>query len=1070
MKKIRFITIIINLLFAVLCAQGTVEGKITDESGLPISGANVYLKNSDIGSISDSDGNYKLNSLPQGELFLVVDFIGYEKSENIVIISSDEIRTINVILTTSVLSGQEVVVVGYGTLQRREVTGSISRISDLALREARTLGFEEALQGNVSGVDVQEYSGEPGAAPNIRIRGAGSISAGNEPLYVVDGFPISKNLGLQGSLFRRRAAFKPPSSNPLAVISPDDIESIEILKDASAAAIYGSRGANGVVIITTKRAGKTGVPVIKFSSYSGSQTVSNKASMMNAEEIIAYTKDARNNNYLQTYDPTNSASANYNASYNPNDNTGRPSGGNYRIPEKYINWDGTDTDWLDLIFTDAPVSNNTFSISNGSENYGYVISGGYFDQSGLIKNSNFKRYTASARINGKFKERLGYGLNLNTVFTKNSRVPANAPYFGRPPGIVYSAMVHSPVIKPYNSDGTINQLDGQSYMGNGNTSASNPLAIIEGIKEELNNHRSYGNIFADYNIIPGLTFRSSAGLDLNNYMGSFYRSNSLLYRTSKSGDPYAQSSSGSSFNWLWENTVNYKTTFSNVHNLSMLAGYTAQKEIVEISSLVARIFPDDQVSTISGGTVTEGDGTKEEWSLASILGRLNYNYDYKYLLTLAVRSDRSSRFGKNNQTGIFPSFSAAWRIHEESFMKSLDMVSELKIRASYGVTGNFQIPNYGSIGLLGQGLYPSGDNTDPAIYPQTFSNADLGWETTIQTNFGSDFALFEDRIYGSFDTYNSDTEDLLLFVGVPASTGFTTALKNIGKVNNKGLEFNLTSRNLSGELSWSTDFNYSTNKNEVIELGGNNEPIYSKGSAGVRHVTRIGDAVGSYYGYVVDGVYQNQSEIDSAPTDILAKAPRPGDFRFKDINGDGIINTDDRTVTGSYNPDYIWGITNRLKYKNFDFSIFFQGVEGREILNLTARHMKNGEANFNSYDVLNNRWVSESDPGDGQTPRADRSTGTHGNNNRPSSYQVEDGSYLRLKNLTIGYTLPSSIPEKYAESIRVFFTARNLATWTDYIGFNPEVSLQSQNMLTQGEDYGAYPLSVSLVFGLNVTF
>jgi hypothetical protein len=371
---------------------------------------------------------------------------------------------------------------------------------------------------------------------------------------------------------------------------------------------------------------------------------------------------------------------------------------------------------------------------------------------------------------------------------------------------------------------------------------------------------------------------------------------------------------------------------------------------------------------------------------------------------------------------------------------------------------------------LGQGLYPDGNNTNPAIYPQTFSNANLGWETTKQTNYGADFAFLGDRIYGSFDTYNSDTEDLLLFVGVPASTGFTTALKNIGKVNNKGLEFNLTSRNISGELSWSTDFNYSKNKNEVIALGGENEPIYSKGSAGVRHITRVGDAVGSYYGWVVEGIYQSQSEIDSAPTDKMAKAPRPGDFRFKDVNGDGIIDSDDRTITGSYNPDYIWGITNRFKYKNFDLSIFFQGVEGREILNLTARHMKNGEANFNSYDVLNNRWISESQPGDGKTPRADRSTGTHGNNNRPSSYQVEDGSYARLKNLTIGYTLPKSMSEKYADNIRLYFTAKNLATWTDYSGFNPEVSRQSQNMLTQGEDYGAYPLSVSLVFGFNVTF
>jgi len=1070
MKNIRNSTLLINLFFVTLYSQGSIEGKITDESGTPVSGANVYIQNTDIGSISDSEGNYNLTSVPLGEGVLIIDFIGYEKSENPIFLDSDEKLVVNIALIAEVLSGQEVIVVGYGTQQRREVTGSISSISNLALRDARTLGFEEALQGNVSGVDVQEHTGEPGAAPNIRIRGSGSISAGNEPLYVVDGMPMSKDIGLQGSLFRRRAAFKPPASNPLAVINPNDIESVEVLKDASAAAIYGSRGANGVVIITTRKPKKEGKPVIRYSSYTGSQSVSNKPSMMNAKDLIDYTKDARNNNYLQTYDAQNPASANYNPNYNPNDNTGRPSGGNYRIPEKYINWDGTDTDWLDLIFTNAPVTNHNFSISSGNENFGYAISGGAFNQSGLIKNSGFERYNASVRVIGQYNERMSYGLNLNTIYANHDRVPANAPYFGRPPGIVYSAMVHSPVIKPYNDDGTPNQLDGQSYLGNGSTSASNPLAIIDGIKEELNNHRSFGTIFADIKISPGLVFKSLLGSDLNNYTGSFYRANSLLYRTSKSGDPYAQSTSGNSFNWLWENTVNYQTSLSGVHNIGLLAGYTAQKESVEMSSLVARTFPDDQVTTISGGTVTEGTGVKEEWSLVSMLARLNYNYNYRYLLTVAVRSDRSSRFGKNNQTGVFPSFSAAWRLHEESFLKSQDMITELKLRASYGVTGNFQIPNYGSIGLLGQGLYPDGTSTDPAIYPETFSNADLGWETTKQTNIGIDFALMNDRVYGSLESYNSDTEDLLLFVGVPASTGFTTALKNIGKVNNKGLEFNLTSRNLTGDLSWSTDFNYSSNKNKVVELGNNNEPIFSKGSAGIRHITRVGDEIGSYYGYVVEGIYQNQSDIDNAPTDKMAKAPRPGDFKFKDINGDGVIDGNDRTVTGSYHPDFIWGITNRLQYKNFDLSIFLQGVEGREILNLTARHMKNGEANFNSYDVLNNRWRSESEPGDGKTPRADRSTGTHGNNNRPSDYQVEDGSYMRLKNLTIGYTLPRSLVENYAESVRLYFTAKNLSTWTDYIGFNPEVSLQSQNMLTHGEDYGAYPLSTSFVFGLNVTF
>lgn len=1059
-----------------LMAQGTITGLVTDTDGNTLRGANVLVEGTNLGDATDVDGNFSITGVPSGENVIVVDFIGFERAQQTVFVPDGGTVSVEFILAVDVLAGAEIVVVGYGTQLRREITGSVATISIDAFRDMPMLSFENAIQGLISGVDIQEHSGEPGAAPNIRIRGAGSISAGNDPLYVIDGLPISKNLGAQGSLFRRRTAFKPPASNPLASINPNDIESIQILKDASAAAIYGSRGSNGVVIITTKQAKEGAKTTLRFDTYSGIQEVAHSVDMMNAEEVIAYTQDARNNNYIQTYDPLNPSSSYYNADYDPTTNVGRVDAdgnavsGSSLIPEKYVDWDGTDTDWLSLIFNPAPISNYNLSVSGSGGGLNYYLSGGYLNQEGIIDNSQFQRYTLSARLRGDVNKYVRFGVNLNSAFTNHNRVPANAPYFGRPPGIVYSAMVHSPVIKPYNDDGTPNQLDGQSYLGNGTTSASNPLAIIDAIDELVDNHRTYGIVYTDIELIKGLVIRSSAGLDLSNYQGSFYRANSLLYRTAKTGDPFASSTASRTFNWLWENTANYKVSLNDNHNLTVLAGYTAQKEVFDQNSVIASNFSDDQIQTLSGGQVTNGNSIKEEWSLVSLLARVNYNFKYKYLFTFAVRSDRSSRFGVANQTGVFPSFSAAWRASEESFIKGISAISELKIRASYGVTGNFLIPNYGAIGLLGQGLYIIDDQPVNAVYPSTISNENLSWETTKQSDFGVDFGFFNNRLYGTFDVYTSITEDLLMEVGVQSALGFTTALTNIGKVKNTGMELAITSRNFVGAFQWATDFNYSTYKNEVLELGPGDEPIMASGSAGVRHITRVGDAIGSYFGYVVEGVYKDDADIAASPEDKLANAPRPGDFKFKDVNGDGVIDSDDRTVTGSYHPDFTYGVTNRFNFGSFDLSIFFQGVEGREILNLTARHMKNGEANFNSYAIENERWRSEAEPGNGSIPRADRSTSAHGNNNRPSSFQVEDGSYMRLKTLTIGYTLPKSFTSKFAQSIRVYASGKNLIMWTDYIGFNPEVSLQSQSMLVQGEDYGAYPLAKTWIFGLSTTF
>ncbi len=1041
-----------------------VSGQVTDaETGEPIPAVNVVVLGTMIGTSTDANGDYSLNVPDDGEV-LQFSFLGYKTLE----VAVDGRSEINVSLEADLLALDDIVVVGYGTQQRQEVTGAITSVRSEEIQNIPVSSFENALQGRMAGVNVAESTGEPGASPQITIRGTGSISAGNSPLYVIDGVPITTNRNLQSDIGSQRGSFQPPSANPLATINPNDIESIEVLKDASAAAIYGSRGSNGVILITTKQ-GSAGRTTVNFSSYMGVSNVFNKPDMMNAEEIIAYTKDARNNNYLQEIEVGKRPA---NPDYNPNNNAGRPNVSNFLIPEKYINWDGTDTDWLDLVLSPAAMQNYDLSLSGGNQTTTYSFSTGYLDQEGIIEGSAFQRYTLRLGLTHKLNEDLRMGANMNSALAQHDRLPANAPYFGQPPGIIYSALVESPVIKPYNEDGTINQRDNTSFLGGGTTTTSNPLAIMKYISEDIQNTRIFGNLYTEYDVMDNLSFKSLLGYNLESIQQSFYRGTQFLYRNQSSPQPYAQTGAGNLFNWIWENTVNYNTMIGTDHKVNLVAGYTAQKERIERSTISSNGFTDDQITTINGGIVNSGEEVIEEWSLVSALARLNYVFQDKYLLTATVRSDRSSRFGANNQTGIFPSVSFGWRANEESFLSGVDEINELKLRASYGVTGNFEIPNYGAIGLLSGANYVSGGSQLNGVAPSTSSNADLTWETSYQTNFGVDYALLNDRIYGSIDYYTTTTEDLLLFVTVPAASGFDVALTNIGEVENKGFELSLTSRNMVGEFNWATDFNFAANENTVTKLGPEGDDILSSGAAGARHITRIGDPIGSYYGYVVEGIYQSQAEIDAAPVDELVGSggARPGDFRFKDVDGDGKITSNDRTVIGSYHPDYTFGLTNRFEYKNFDVNIFIQGVMGREVLNLTARHLKNGEANFNSYAVLNDRWISESNPGNGEHPRADRSSASHGNNNRPSSYQVEDGSYVKIKNLSFGYTLPDTFLNGAFSRARIYTAMTNVAIFTDYIGFNPEVNLQANSSLTPGEDYGAYPLSRTIQVGIDLAF
>lgn len=1043
-----------------------VEGRVTDaDTGEPLTGVTVFVVGTNTGTTTDADGRFSL-TVPDDAETLAFSYVGYIRQE----IPIGDRTEFNIQLASDVAMLDDVVVVGYGTQQRTEVTGSVVSIRAETIQNSPVSSFENALQGRLAGVNVAESSGEPGAAPQITIRGTGSISAGNEPLYVIDGVPVSQNFNQQDQIQSQRASFQAPPSSPLAALNPSDIESIEVLKDASAAAIYGSRGSNGVILITTKGGRKNSPARVNVRAYTGVQSVFNTPELMNAEEIIDYTKDARNNTYLRQLDPTNPDSPNYNPMYDPDTNAGREDNGatgNHLIPEQYVNWDGTDTDWLDLVLDPAVLQNYDMSVSGGSENMTYFIGGGFMDQSGIIEGSGFNRYSLKANLTGDVSEKFRVGLQVNTTFSEHDRKAANAPYFGTPPGIIYSAMTQSPVIDPYNEDGTYRQLEGShNQLGAGMTTTNHPLAARDYIDETLKNNRVFGNLFGSYSILENLEFKSMVGYDIDSYQRSFYQGTQLYYRGADPR-PFAQSSSAQSTNWLWENTLNYNTVLAEDHKLNAVVGYTAQKQGDERNRVVAQNFPDDQVKTVNGGQITGGTQIIEEWSLASALARVNYVFKDRYLVTGTVRSDRSSRFGVNNQTGIFPSFSLGWQLTNEPFMEEFDLFNQLKPRVSYGVTGNFQIPNYGSIGLISGSNYVLNDQVEAGVIPVTLGNSELTWETTRQFNLGLDYALLEDRIYGSFDYYVSKTTDLLLDVNIPAVTGFTTALTNIGEVENKGFEIQFTSRNVVGRFNWSTDFNFAANQNKVLKLGPEGDPILVPGAAGVRHITRVGDEIGSYYGHEVIGIFQTQQEIDNAPVDMMGD-PTPGDFIFRDVNGDGVIDNNDRTILGSYHPDFAWGITNRFNWRNIDFSFFIQGVEGREILNLTARHLRNGEANFGSYAILTERWRSPENPGNGIDPKAERASG--GNNNRPSSYQVEDGSYIKLKNIMVGYSLPPEIANKFARSVRIYGSVTNVAIWTDYLGFNPEVNLQPGQGLTPGEDYGAYPLSRAFQVGIDISF
>lgn len=1018
-----------------------VTGTVSDAMGEVI-GASVKVKGETMGTVTDMNGNFQIDA-PEGAT-LVISYIGMRPEE----VKIDNRTSYEISMKADEKVIEEVVVVGYGTVKKRDVSTAISSIKASDIADRPNSDFRQAMVGKMPGVQVLQTGGDPeGSNLMVRVRGVGSATAGTEPLYVVDGVPME---------------------NGLSNLNPNDIEQMEVLKDASSAAIYGSRGANGVILVTTKK-GKTDRVSVSYDAYVGVENVSKKIDMLNAYQFAQLAKEAHTNAYLDLHPGGTLPNGQRPESY-----------GNYPLElEPYLAGEPglTDTDWQDEIFRTALTHDHNLSVSGRGQSVNYFVSANYHYKEGTIIESDFEKYSFRLNLDGHHNA-FKYGVNFSPSYSESDRVNASGSYDSE--GVVQSALASVPLWPVRNADGSYN-FQGNGYWRQGtdyqHNAVLNPVALAKLKTDHVTRMAMTGRAFLSYEIIKGLTLQTSLS-------GTYYGAHNDKYRPSelpligkeyldKPSNPVGYSSASHYYNWLWENQLTFSRDFGH-HSINAVLVQSAQKETSKMVNVTATDYPNDYIQTIGGGTVSDGDSKTNQWSLASWLARVQYSYLGRYMLSAALRADGSSRFGKNNRWGYFPSASVAWRLSGEPFFQKSCLakhVDDFKLRASYGQTGNFQIGNYQHLSTMAADDYiiGAGNGTLAQGYkPTGINRPDLTWEKTSMINIGADLTAWGGYLSLTAEYYNSTTTDMLLNVPVPQLTGYSTDLMNVGKVNNRGWELSVGSRHsYANGLSYSFTANWARNVNEVKALGANDTPIITTCStAHDFFITKVGEPIGSYYLLVQDGVFQNDEELKAYPHFGNTQA---GDFRFVDVDGDGVLDADkDRAIVGNYMPDFTYGFGGSIAFKGIDLSFAFQGVYGNEILNLNRRYIDSVEGNVNMMTETLGRWQSEDNPGNGQVNRANRKA--KGNNGRTSTWHLEDGSYLRLQNLAIGYTLPSVWTKKFAvEKLRVYVSGQNLCTWTSYTGYNPEVSL-STSALTPGVDYGTYPLSRTFMFGLNVTF
>lgn len=996
-----------------------VSGVVLDQEGTPLPGANILEKGTTNGTQTDFDGNYSL-TVKGGEAILVITYIGFSTQELPVAGQSK----INITLVESAAALDEIIVVGYGTQKKSDLTGSVSSLKSEDLNPGANASVDQMMLGRAAGVQINQASSAPGGGLSIRIRGASSLNASNEPLYVIDGFPIDNSPNLASGGAAEVSENRSPN-NPLNSLNPADIQSIEILKDASATAIYGSRGANGVVMITTKK-GRAGKMNVTYDVYSGIQTVAKTIDVLSTSEYINAINDL--------------SQEQGNAPVFSNEDISNIGAGNF---------------WQDEIFRSAPITSHNLSVGGGSENTSIYSSINYFDQEGVVKNSGIKKYTGRINIDTKIGERANIGLNFNTSLIKDNN-NIDGIQTNENAGPIYSSLLYDPTEPIYNSDGTFSQ--------SSNLTVNNPVTLISGISSLNETNRTFGSAYLNYNFTDELSGKFNFGTDRQTSRRDIYNSTQTIRGGAAGG--IANINVLERSNYLFEYTMNYNKAFNENHNLAVLGGVTYQK--FQSKNFFGNIsgFPTDEIGTGNlelGDTNTDQLGSRlEENTLLSYLGRINYNLFNKFLLTGSIRADGSSRFGENSKFGYFPSFAFGWKLTEEEFIP--DVFSELKLRTSWGQTGNQEIGNYNSLLTFQSG--PNvvlGNSVLGSVIPSRKSNDDLKWETTEQFNIGLDVALLGGRISGTFDYFSKNTKDLLFNLPLPLASGYASILSNVGEVQNKGFEVLINTTNVvSGDFKWDTSLNFSAIKNKVLDLG-RVESIVTGAiqSVGNTAIIREGDPLAAYYGYVVTGIFQENDDIANSPQPTA----QPGYPIFEDRDGDGAITPADQTIIGSPFPDFSYGFQNSFSFKNWKLDVFFQGQEGVDLVNINlieSLYPANFRRNRQSRTMLD-RWTPQNTDAKWPSSVNPNAYGA----SKVNSLSVEDASYLRLKNVQLSYNIPVD-NINLLNSLRVYVTGQNLFTITDYGGFDPEAnSLGSSNVRV---DYSSYPLARTYLVGLTASF
>jgi len=887
------------------------------------------------------------------------------------------------------------------------------------------------------------------------VRGATSGTS-NEPLYVIDGVPIYNDNSLSAVLSPSGGG---QPQNVLASLNPSDIESITVLKDASATSIYGSRGANGVVLITTRR-GKEGQTRVSFETFFGLQEISKRYDLLNAQQFASLSRDAALNSGLRVYLGEDEYFTEIPPFIDPN-----------LVGQRL----GEGTDWQDQILQTAPMQNYQLSISSGTDKGNYAIMAGIYDQQGIIKGSDFSRYSMRLNTNYSVSDRISFGSSVSLARSLSNLIPSDG--IEGSGAIITPALSYLPVIHPYREDGSIS-IGVPGYFAN----VRNPLIPIENNEMNTTNNRVIGNIFTEISLLDNLTYKLNAGFDYNDNKGNLFTP--VLNR--EGFDP--ANSGRSQMNiienmWLLENTLNYSVEMGNDHNLEVLAGYSAQEFRREFTYLSKRNFSNINNNTFNNALEVDGasGGLYSEYALLSMFGRINYDYAEKYLTSFTLRRDGSSRFGKDNRYGIFPALSAGWRLSDEEFLSDVTAFSNLMIRYSYGISGNQEISNYAATAqtAIPEVAYGFERNTPMmGTWPLSIPNNSLSWEETAQSNLGIDIGLLDDRFEITLDYYRKNTTGVLVFMNPPILAGYSESYwENAGTIENQGLEVLISGRLISTpNFRWLSDLNFSLNENTVVSFPGAEEGFILESTANGRAGQTLlynGQPLGNFFGFKTDGVFMNQQEVDAyvnSEGSPIQPSAQPGDIRYTDVDGDGSITANDRTVIGNAMPALNLGFTNRVSWKQFELSAFIYVQTGNDVFNATRYYLEGMLGDRNQTANTMNRWVSESNPGDGETPRASR-LDPNQNWRFFSDRWIEDGSFLRLRNVTLSYTLPDLwVTSLNIQRCRLSITGQNLFTLTNYTGFDPEVSSNAQSAYFPGYDLGAYPLARSVIFNLSVIF